>query len=38
MTPILDHTPHTKEQIFELIIAFHATNIMVGTNCKFIEP
>jgi hypothetical protein len=36
--PKLDHTPHTKKQILEPIFAFHATNIMVGTICKFVKP
>jgi len=33
-----NHTPQNKKQIVELAIAFHATNIMIIINYKFIEP
>jgi hypothetical protein len=38
MKPILDHTPHVKKQIVELVIASHATNIVLGTNCRSVKP
>jgi hypothetical protein len=36
MMPILDHTPYTKKQIIEPIVASHATNIMPKTNYRFV--
>jgi len=38
MKPIFDHTPHVKKQIVELVIAFHATNIVLGANYRSIKP
>ncbi len=29
---------HTKKQTIELVIASYATSIMLGTNCRFVEP
>jgi hypothetical protein len=38
MKPILDHTPHVKKKIVELVIASHATNIVLGANCRSVKP
>ncbi len=38
MMPILDHTPHIKKQIAKPIVASHATNIVLGANCRFARP
>jgi hypothetical protein len=38
MMPIINHTPHTKKQTIELVIASHATSIVLGVNCRFVGP
>jgi hypothetical protein len=38
MMHALDHTPHTKKQTAEPIVASHTTNIVLRTNYKFVKP
>jgi hypothetical protein len=35
---VLNHTPHIEKQTTKLVVASHATNIMLGTNYRFVEP
>ncbi len=35
---VLDHTPHTEFFFVELVVASHATNIMLGTNYRHVQP
>jgi hypothetical protein len=38
MMPIFYHTPDIDKQIVIPIVASHATNIMLGANCRFVKP
>ncbi len=38
MIPVLDHTPHIEKQTTELVVASHATNIVLGANYRSIGP
>jgi len=38
MMPILDHTPHTKKQTIEHVVASHTANTVLKTNYRSIEP
>jgi hypothetical protein len=38
MMPIFNHTPYSKKQIVELVVASHTTNIVPRTNYRFVEP
>ncbi len=38
MMHVLNHTPHTKKQTIELVVASHTTNTMPRTNYRFVGP
>jgi hypothetical protein len=38
MMLVLNHTPHTKKQTIELVVASHTTNTMPRTNYRFVGP
>jgi len=38
MMHVLDHTPYTKKQVVEPIVASHTTTTMPRTNSRFIRP
>jgi hypothetical protein len=38
MMPVFNHTPHTKKQIVEHVVASHATNIVPRANYRSIGP
>jgi hypothetical protein len=38
MMPIFNHTPYSKKQIVELVVASHTTNIVPRTNYGSVKP